>query len=255
MKKVSILLCAVLCLGLLLTACTAEELTVQQIKDKGTIIMCTNAEFEPFEFMDNGVVVGIDAEIAQEIANDLGVKLEIVNISFNSLIPAVKQGKYEFAAAGMTIKPDRLKSVNFTDTYFNASQSIIVLKDSAIKTAADLEGKTIGVQEATTGDEYCTDNVKGATIQRYANGPVAVQALISGKLDAVVIDDFPATALVNKNSDSIIKLAEPLTKEEYAIAVRKENVELLEAINASIARIKASGRFDEIVLKYVPIEE
>lgn len=253
MKKI---LVALLSIALLfsLAACGAKGEGVARIKEKTKLVMCTNAEFEPFEFKESNDVVGIDVEIAREIAADLGVELEILDMDFNSLINAITGGKADIAIAGMTVDETRLKNVDFSDTYFKASQSIIVLKDSAIKASTDLEGKIVGVQLGTTGDDYVTANSKASEVKRYNKGVDAVSDLIAGRIDAVVIDDYPATAFVKNNADTIIKLEEPLTKEEYAIALNKNDTDLTIAINETLKRISDSGRLDEIIQKYSPLE-
>jgi polar amino acid transport system substrate-binding protein len=256
MKKfLAVLLSVVLLSVFVLSGCGAKGEGVKRVQEKKKLVMCTNAEFEPFEYKEGGETVGIDVDIAQEIATDLGVELEVLDMDFNSLINAVTGGKADIAIAGMTVNEERLKNVDFSDTYFNASQSIIVLKDSAIKASADLEGKIVGVQTGTTGDEYVTDNAKAAEVKRYSKGVDAVQDLIAGRIDAVVIDDYPATSFVSKNADIIVKLAEPMTKEEYAIAVNKNDTDLTKAINDTLKRIKDSGKLDEIIQKHSPTEE
>ena len=228
---------------------------VEAIKSNGKIVMVTNAEFEPFEFKENDKIVGIDAEIAQKIADKLGVELEITDIAFDSCVPSVQGGKADFAAAGMTITEDRLKNVDFTDNYFNASQMIIVGVDSDIKSREDLNGKIVGVQQGTTGDIYCTNedgenDIEVAEVKRYGKGMDAVSDLIGGRVDAVVIDNFPADKLVDKNSDKVAKLSEALTEEEYAIAVAKDS-NLTELINEVLAELTDSGEMEEIIGKYI----
>ncbi len=240
------------------TAETSEEVSVAAIKAAGKVRMVTNAEFEPFEYKENNQIVGIDAEIAQEIADKLGVELEITDIAFDSCIPSITTGKADFAAAGMTVTEDRLKTVDFTDAYFNASQAIIVAVDSDITSREDLNGKVVGVQQGTTGDIYCTNedgssDVEVKEVKRYPKGMDAVSDLIGGRLDAVVIDNFPAEKLVEKNSDKIVKLDEAMTTEEYAIAVPKGS-DLKDSINEVIADLNESGKMDEIVSKYIATE-
>lgn len=260
MKKFKTLIIGMLmgAMMLSLAGCGSSASQTAKIKKAGKIVMVTNAEFEPFEYKDAGNVTGIDVEIAQAVADKLGVSLEISDIAFDSTIPAITSGKGDFVAAGMTVTEERLKNVDFTDTYFNASQSIIVLKDSAIKAPADLEGKLVGVQTGTTGDMYCTNedgssDVSVGEVKRYSKGMDAVSDLIAGRIDAVVIDDFPAEKLVDKNSDKVVKLDEALTEEEYAIACPKDS-DLTAEINAVIAELKDSGKMDEIVSKYISAE-
>ena len=229
---------------------------LDKIKSDGYITMSTNAEFEPFEYKDSDKFAGIDIEISQKIADKLGVKLKINDVAFDSLIPELTSGKADFVAAGMTANDDRRKNVDFSDNYFNASQAIIVKKDSAIKKPEDLNGKKVGVQQGTTGDTYCTNEdgsskVKVGSVERYNKGMDAVSDLISGRLDAVVIDNFPAEKFVSKNSDKLVKLDEALTEEEYAIAVKKGNKELADTINGVLKELKDSGEMDKIVNQYM----
>lgn len=232
---------------------------VDKIKAAGKIVMVTNAEFEPFEYHDGDKIVGIDVDISQKIADKLGVKLEITDIAFDSCIPSIQSGKADFTAAGMTATEDRKKNVDFSDTYFNASQAIIVKKgDTKIKSAKDLDGKVVGVQTGTTGDTYCT-NEKGENdihvqeVKRYNKGMDAVSDLATGRLDAVVIDNYPAEKLVAKNPDKVEKLSEPLTEEEYAIAVPKGS-DLKNTINEVLKDLKSSGELDKIISKYIQAE-
>ena len=166
------------------TAETAEADTEESAG--GTLVMGTNAEFPPYEYYEGQEVVGIDAEMAAAVAEKLRMELKIEDMAFDSLIPALSSGKVDIVAAGMTVTEDRLASVNFSDTYATGIQAIIVTEDSDIASADDLVGKTIGVQQGTTGDLYATD-VEGATIERYAKGMEAVQSLSQGKIDAVII--------------------------------------------------------------------
>lgn len=222
--------------------------------DGGVLIMVTNAEFPPYEFRDGNEIVGIDVEIAQAIAAKMGMTLEIEDIAFDSIIPALQSGKADMALAGMTVREDRLVNVDFSDPYTTASQVIIVTNESEITVPDDLKGKYIGVQLGTTGDLYASDfEADGSEIDRYSKGFEAVQALIQGKVDAVVIDQEPAKVFVSQN-DGLKILDEALTVEEYAIAVKKGNAELLENINATIAELEESGELQAIIDKYITAE-
>lgn len=233
----------------------AASTSVDKIKADGFVTMSTNAEFEPFEYKDGEEIVGIDIDISNKIAEKLGVKLKINDVAFDSLTTELKTGKTNFVAAGMTADEDRKKNVDFSDTYFDASQSIITLKGSPIKTRADLTGKKVGVQQGTTGDTYCTDekgtsDVKVASTERYNKGVDAIADLINGKIDAVVIDDFPAKKFVEKNPDKLVKLDDALTVEKYAIAVPKGDTEMLKAVNDVLSELKSSGELNKIIDKY-----
>lgn len=220
----------------------------------GVLTMATNAEFPPYEYHDGGDIVGIDIEIAEAIAEKLGMTLEVEDIAFDSIIPEIQSGKADIGMAGITVDEDRLKNVDFTDTYATASQVIIVKEDSEIAGPDDLKGKYIGVQLGTTGDLYATDcEADGSTIERYSKGFEAVQAMKQGKIDAVVIDEEPAKVFVAE-TDGIKILDEALTVEEYAIAVKKGNTELLEKVNGALAELKDSGELQTIIDKYITAE-
>ena len=222
-------------------------------EESGKLIMATNAEFPPYEYYDGDSIVGIDVEIAQAIAETMGKELVIDDIAFDSIIPAVTSGKADIGLAGMTVTEDRLVNVDFSDTYCQASQVIIVRKDNTeITTPDDLVGKKIGVQLGTTGDIYSGDS-EGAQVERFSKGFEAVLSLQQGKLDAVVIDDQVAKAFADANSDVVV-IEEPFTQEEYAIAVNKGNEELLTQLNDAIKELKESGKLDEIVAKYISAE-
>lgn len=250
---------AVALAGMMTIAGTASiamaEGETEAVKAAGKVIMTTNAEFEPFEYKDNDAIVGIDVEIANKIAEKLGVELEIADIAFDSLIPSLNAGKADFIAAGMTATDERRKNVDFSEPYFNASQTIIVAVDSEIATREDLNDKVVGVQQGTTGDIYCTNedgssDIKVKEVRRYPKGMDAVSDLITGRLDAVVIDNFPANKLVEKNPDKIKLLEDAMTEETYAIAVPLGS-DLLTTIDEVIAELKESGDMDEIVSGYL----
>ncbi len=236
-------------------ASSAASTSVDKIKADGFVTMSTNAEFEPFEYKDGDNIVGIDADLAQKIADKLGVKLKINDVAFDTLTTELSAGKTNFVAAGMTVTDDRKKNVDFSDTYFDASQAIIVPKNSAIKARTDLNGKKVGVQQGTTGDTFCTNedgksDIKVGSVERYNKGVDAITDLINGKIDAVVIDDFPAKKFVEKNTDKLVKLDEALTVEQYAIAVKKGDEAMLKSVNEVLGELKSSGELDKIIEKY-----
>lgn len=214
----------------------------------GTLVMATNAEFPPYEYYEGGEVVGIDADIAE----DMGMEVKIEDMAFDSIIAAVQSGKADFGAAGMTVTEDRLANVNFSETYAEAKQVIIVPEGSEIKTADDLSGKKVGVQLGTTGD-ILADDIEDGTVERYNKGAEAVQALVQGKIDAVIIDNEPAKVFVSEN-EGLTTIEDAYEAEQYAIAVAKDNTELLDKINASIANLKESGKLQEIIDKYISAE-
>lgn len=218
----------------------------------GTLVMGTNAEFPPYEYYEGQEVVGIDAEMAAAVAEKLGMELKIEDMAFDSIIPALSSGKVDIGVAGMTVTEDRLKNVNFTDTYATATQAIIVPEGSEITTADDLTGKKIGVQLGTTGDIFASD-IEDAQIEQYNKGMEAVMALSQNKLDAVIIDNEPAKVFVSE-VEGLQILDEAFVEEEYAIAVAKDNEELVEKINAALAELKEDGTLQTIIDKYITAE-
>ena len=236
------------------TSAEAAETEAAKEAAGGKLVMATNAEFPPYEFHDGDSIVGIDAEIAKAIADELGMELEIEDIAFDSIIPEIVSGKADMGLAGMTVTEDRMQSVDFSDTYAKASQKIIVTEDSEIASPDDLKGVIVGVQLGTTGDIYVSDlEADGTTVERYNKGFEAVQALSQGKIDAVVIAGEPAKTFVAETAGLKI-LEESFTDEEYAIAVKKGNTELLEKINGALKTLKDNGTLDEIVAKYIKAE-
>ena len=236
------------------TSAEAAETEAAKEAAGGKLVMATNAEFPPYEYHDGDAIVGIDAEIAKAIADELGMELEIEDIAFDSIIPEIVSGKADMGLAGMTVTEDRMQSVDFSVTYAKASQKIIVTEDSEIASPDDLKGVIVGVQLGTTGDIYVSDlEADGTTVERYSKGFEAVQALSQGKIDAVVIDGEPAKTFVAE-TEGLKILEESFTDEEYAIAVKKGNTELLEKINGALKTLKDNGTLDEIVAKYIKAE-
>ena len=226
-----------------------------------TLKMGTNAAFPPYEYYDDetGEIVGIDAEVAAAICEKLGYDLEIVDMAFDSIIPAVTTGKVDFGMAGMTVNAERLQSVDFTTSYATGVQVVIVKEDSDITSVDDLfadgANHVVGVQMGTTGDIYCSDEIEGeglGTIQRYNNGTDATLALVSGKVDCVVIDNEPAKNYVAANEGLKI-LETEYAVEDYAIALAKDS-ELTEKIDAALAELIEDGTLQAIVDKYITAE-
>ena len=197
------------------------------------------------------------AEIAAAIAEKLGMELKIEDMEFKAIIPAVTTGKIDFGMAGMTVTEERLQSVNFSETYATGIQAIIVKEGSEIKSVDDLyaEGATwkVGVQDATTGDIYCTDDFGEDRVSKFPVGADAVEALKTGKVDCVIIDNEPAKAYVAANEGLTI-LDTQYAVEDYAIAVALENTELLEKINGALKELIDDGTVKTIIEKYIPAE-
>ena len=232
------------------------------LAENGTLTLATNVNFPPYEFYDDetGEPTGIDIEIAKAICEKIGYNLEVVDIDFGAIIPALAAHSYDFSAAGMTVTEERKQSVQFTDTYAIGVQAVIVPADCE---AADIYGLieskgghiAIGVQESTTGDIYISDEFETAgtaDVQRFKAGADAVLALTSGQVDCVVIDNEPAKAFVAKN-EGLKLLDTAYTEEEYAMAFPKDS-EVYEAFNAALKELMADGTLKGIVDQFIPAE-
>ena len=224
--------------------------------DKAVFVMATNAAFPPYEFVEGSGYAGIDVEIAGAIAEKLGMTLQVEDMEFDSIIEAVKGGKADIGMAGMTVTEERLESVNFTESYATGKQVVIVTDDSVITSVDDLfdvGGYTIGVQRNTTGDLYTTWDLEDAglaTIDRYSKAAEAVQALKTGKVDCVVIDDQPAKAFVSE-VEGLHILETEYVEEMYAGAMAKDNTEMYEAVNNALKELIADGTVQSIIDKYI----
>ncbi len=259
MKKiVACLLVAVMLFSL--AACSGGKYRkVDDIQASGEIVMLTNAGFPPFEYVDGIEPMGVDVDIANEIAKDLGVSLKVVDMDFDGLIAEMNAGRGDFVAAGMSITEERKKSVDFTIEYVKSSQYMIVKKGSPIAVIDDLKGKKIGVQIGTTGDYLMTDAIEledgalhnsGAEVKGYKTALEAAMDLNAGRLDAVVVDMHPANAIAAKNADLEVAPQAISDEEAYAIAVSKGNKTLLDAINATLTRLMSEGKIETFLIKH-----
>ncbi|MBQ1283527.1 MAG: transporter substrate-binding domain-containing protein [Acutalibacteraceae bacterium] len=253
MKKIlALVLALVLCLGCF-AACGGNDADTNDGTEKEVLTMCTNATFPPYEYYDGDKIIGIDAEIAQAIADKLGMELVIEDMEFNSIISYVNANENAFGMAGMTVTEDRKKTVDFTTSYAKGIQSVIVKADSDIKSIDDLAGKKIGVQLSTTGDIYATDDFGADFVTQYNKATDCVLGLTKGDVDAVIIDNAPAKVFVEQN-EGLVLLDAAYADEDYAIAVKKGDAELLEKLDTAITELIADGTVAKIVEKYIPSE-
>ena len=233
---------------------TAGEAAAVTTVTEGVLTMSTNAAFPPYEMTaDDGSFEGIDIEVAGAIADKLGLELQVDDMDFDAALLAAQTGKSDMVMAGVTVTEDRQTVMDFSNTYANGIQVVIVPGDSAIATIDDLQGKMIGVQRGTTGDSYCSDDFGEDNVIKYDNGLTAVQALNNGQVDAVVIDNAPAQEFVEANPGLKI-LDTEYANEEYAIGVAKGNTQLLDAINGALAELTEDGTIQAIVDKYITAE-
>lgn len=235
---------------------TTDGEAVAAIKSAGKLIMLTEAGFAPYEYIDeNNEVAGVDVEISQAIADKLGVELEVVQMDFDGIVPAVQTGKGDLGAAGITKDAEREKSVDFSVNYVDAAQKIVVRKDDTTiqgetsdELIAALAGKNVGVQMGTTGDIFVTDETEATPVQykKYAD---AALELANGKLDAMVVDEVPAEQIVSANGDLMV-LDVPLTEEQYAIAISKDKPDLKAVVDEVIQELLDEGKIDEWITQH-----
>lgn len=218
-----------------------------------TYVVGTSADFPPFEYVENGEFKGFDMDLIRAIADEMGFDIKIVDMSFDSLIAALVSGNLDIVIAGMTITAEREAVVDFSKPYWTADQSIIVKEDSDY-TVTVLFGKhDIGVQTGTTGDLWVEENLVKTNIltgkfSRYDTFVLALTDLINGNVDAIVLDSPVAERFAETRPVKIVGII--VTGEEYGIAVREGNKELLNLINEGIQRLKENGKLGELVEKY-----
>ena len=221
--------------------------------EEGKLIMSTNAAFPPYEMTtDDGGFEGIDVEIAQAIAEKLGLELQIDDMDFTAALEAVQAGMSDMAMAGITVNEERLAVMDFSDTYATGVQVVIVKEDSDV-TLDNLGEQLIGVQNGTTGWQFCSDDFGDDHVAAFDNGITAVQALVNDQVDCVVIDQGPAEVFVSENP-SLTILETEYAIEDYAIGVNKGNTALLDAINGALAELQEDGTIQSIIDKYISAE-
>ena len=214
---------------------------------EGKLTMSTNAQFPPYEMTtDDGGFEGIDVEIATAIAEKLGLELDILDMDFDSALLAVQQGKSDIVMAGVTVNEDRQLVMDFTDSYATGVQ-VIIVKEGSDVTMDNMGEGLIGTQRGTTGNLYCTDDYGEEHVMAYDDGFTAVQALMNGQVDCVVIDNAPAQEFVKNNAGLTIL-------EDYAIGLNKGNTALLDAINTALNELISDGTVQTIIDKYIPAE-
>jgi ABC-type amino acid transport/signal transduction systems, periplasmic component/domain len=261
MKKLGILaLLAITSFGLI--ACSKEKESVgteaEVTDDKGekkTLIIGTEAGFAPYEYMEGTEVVGVDMDICQAIATAMGAELEIRNMDFDGALLAVQQGQIDLAAAGISITEERQQIMDFSDYYVDSSVVIVVntAEPAVTESSADaLKDKIVGVQQGNTADLWVSDieEVQPAEIRRYTKFAQAADDLKNNKIDVIVMDELPALELVSLTEGLMIVEGDPLFVEQYAIAVKKGNQELLDQVNEVIAQLIADGKIDEFIANH-----
>ncbi|MDR0906041.1 MAG: ABC transporter substrate-binding protein [Oscillospiraceae bacterium] len=249
MKKLFAALLAVALTVSLFAGCAKKGYrTVDEIKSSGEIVLLTNAMFEPYEYIAGGKVVGADIDLAQLVADELGVKLKILDMDFDGLVDALASGKGDFIAAGMANNPERAKVVDFSIEYVHNSLHIIIPADSTIAGVDDLAGKRIAVQEGTTSDDFVRGSVPDASVLAFKDAVVAGNAVSDGRADACILDLKPAEGVAANSNGKLIVLDEVVGEEELmSMAAGKGNQGLVDIINSVLRKAIDNGTVDERV--------
>ena len=232
------------------SGCKNRSNSIEEIKKRGVVTVITNAIFPPFEYYQGKEIKGIDIDIANEIAKDLGVKLEILDMNFDGLVVSVASGKGDFVAAGLTIDENKTKAITFSNEYIKVPQSLIVKKENVeINNVFDIKNKKIGVQIGTTSDKYIKDEINNGFLKNSDTKVIAkkeyldlVTDLRNNRIDVIALDGFIADQLIKRNDDLRFFDRE---NESYALAVKKGNDELLNEINNTIKRLIDSNKINE----------
>lgn len=236
MKKFMLLVMSIL----LLTGCK---------RDDNKLILATEAGFAPYEYYQDGEIVGVDIDIAREIAASLGKELVIKDVSFDFIINEIKSGKSDIGAAGMSITKERLEEVDFSVEYVVSNQVVIVPMDSKITSIDQISNQKIAVQLGTVADSYVNKNYKDATVIRQKKYLSMVEDLKAGKVDLIIMDLLPASEIV-KSNDGLKILDEYLFTDKYGMAIKKGNKELLDKVNDVLTRLMSEGKIEEYTIKH-----
>lgn len=236
MKKFMLLVMSIL----LLTGCK---------RDDNKLILATEAGFAPYEYYQDGEIVGVDIDIAREIAASLGKELVIKDVSFDFIINEIKSGKSDIGAAGMSITKERLEEVDFSVEYAVSNQVVIVPMDSRITSIDQISNHRIAVQLGTVADSYVNENYKDAAVIRQKKYLSMVEDLKAGKVDLIIMDLLPASEIV-KSNDGLRILDEYLFTDKYGMAIKKGNKELLDKVNDVLTRLMSEGKIEEYTIKH-----
>lgn len=235
-------------------SCGKKGKSLAEVKKAGELVVATSPDFPPFESLDGEKVVGIEVEILEKICEKLGVKLTLKQMDFESVLPGVQAGKFDCGMSGITVTPARQKNMLFTDPYFVATQAIVVKAGSTIGSKTDLSGKKVSAQTGTTAEEYCLDN--GYSVSAFNSNPDAQAALLNGNVDAWVIDNLTAIAMVAEYNEGkaddakLVILSEAMTEEPYAFAFAFGSEDLVEEINKIQKTMLEDGTIAGIFAKF-----
>ena len=243
MKKIIALALVAIMLVCTLAGCGAKGKTLAEVKEAGKLTVATSPDFPPFESLEGDKVVGIEVDIMNLIAKELGVELEIIQMDFDSVLFGIQSAKYDCGMSGITASEDRKENMLFTTPYYNAAQVIVVKEGSAITGKADLAGKKVSVQTGTTADEGC--KAEGLDVSAFAANADAKAALTTGKVDAWIVDNLTAMQMVEEG-DGLVILTEKMTEEPYAFAFAFGSEDLVAAINPILEKLINDGTIEQI---------
>ncbi len=253
MKKLLCVMLSVLLFALCMSACSGQGGAMKTIEKTGVLTMMTATGFPPYEYIDeNGQPAGVDIDLAQMVADKLGVELEVLDMDFNLLVDSLKGGKGQLIAAAMSSTPERASQIDFSVAYHSDGQCLMIPKGSEIQSADDLAGKIVTVQEATTGHIYAEEEL-GLEVLSFKNAVECANAIMNGKADAAVLDTITVDTLVAANPDQLDVLPEPLTEEEYVLGIAKGNDDFLEIVNEVLSEALANGTVEELKEKHQEI--
>ena len=247
MKKIIALALVAIMLVCTLAGCGAKGKTLAEVKEAGKLTVATSPDFPPFESLEGDKVVGIEVDILELIAKELGVELEIIQMDFDSVLLGVQAAKYDCGMSGITANEDRKQNMLFTTPYYNAAQVIVVKQGSAITGKADLTGKKVSVQTGTTADEGC--KAEGLDVSAFAANADAKAALTTGKVDAWIVDNLTAIQMV-EDGDGLVILSEKMTDEPYAFAFAFGSEDLVAEIDKALKTLIDNGTVESIFAKY-----
>jgi polar amino acid transport system substrate-binding protein len=235
------------------TAAVGEGPTAPEgLVSDGTLTVCSDTPYEPFEFKDDaGEDTGYDMDLLRAIGEPVDLELSVIDLPFDGILGSLEAGDCDVVASAVTITEERSLQVDFSDSYFDADQSLLIKADQVgeITTLADLDGSTIGVQSGTTGETYANENASGAEVKSFEDSDGLFAALEAGEIDAI-LQDLPVNGYRSTQDDSVVVVETYPTDEQYGFAVKKGNAGMLDFLNAGLAALQADGTFDEIYRTY-----
>lgn len=261
-KKKLLFISVILVLSILVVGCGTAKETAQEdkswekVKEKGELVTAMCAMYPPFESRneDTGELEGFDIDLSAAIGEELGVKVVNIDAEYPSLIESVKQGKYDVIISGLTRRDEFKGNINTSDAYYTVDISVVVMKDNTdIKTIEDLKGKVVGVQSSGSATEIAAESIEGLKeLKRYNYNPEIFSDLRAGRIDALVVAYTYAVNEYKSNGDVRV-LDEPLTRKDIVMALKLGSDELTKKINEALAKVKESGKYDELVEKWLTI--